>query len=210
MLGGIFVTKAYIRLLERQQSEFRPEYKKRLQKNFQMVRHDREAVGLNQLEGKVWLATPFVSGQPETGRASREAMVKMASSFVDTKDVVFLLLAVNPETDSVEKMQAFAQGNELALPQWWLVGAEGEKLRKFMKNELRYGIFPHEKDGSWNFDTSVVIVDRQRHIRGHFDFDRAAVENAKHQEAKGKDPEYPKLMLERLQKTIDYLLTNDQ
>jgi len=210
MVGGIFVTKAYIRLLKRQQTEFRPEYKKRLQKNFQMVRHDREAVSLDQLVGKIWLAAPFVSHQPESGQASRDAMVAMASEFSENEDVIFLLLAVSPETDSVEKMQVFAQGHELTLPQWWLVGAEGEKIRKFMKNELRFGIFPHQENEVWEFDTSVVIVDRQRHIRGHFDFDRAAIENAKYVKAKGKDPGYPRLMLERLQKTIDYLLTNDQ
>lgn len=210
MLGGIFVTKAYIRLLERQNTEFRPEYKKRLEKNLQLVRQDRTAVALDQLVGKVWLATPVVTAQPESGQLSREAMMQLAQEFSEEEDVVFILLATNPENDSVEVLQTFAEGQELSLPQWWLVGADGDTLRKYMKNELRYGIYPHEEEGIWSFDTSVVIVDRQRHIRGHFDFDGAARENAKVLEKKNVDPDYPDQMLKKLRRTVNYLLKNEQ
>lgn len=210
MIGGIFVAQAYVKLLKRQQTEFRPEYSKRLVKNLQLVRHDREAVSLGDLEGQVWLCAVVSVNQSETGELSRSAMKELAATFAESSDVKFLLATVDPEVETPDVLAAFAEENDLTLPNWWMVGAEPERLRKYLKNEMRFGEFPHLNEaGEWVFDTSVLVVDRNRHIRGHFDFDRAQ-KLAEGLTQKGDDVDVVGQLTAQLEKTVNYLLTNEQ
>jgi hypothetical protein len=76
----------------------------------------------------------------------------------------------------------------MKLPQWWLGGNEPDTLHKFIKNELKATMPPHEKDGQWAFDPTLVLIDKNGHLRravvpqqqggppfiATFDFDQAA------------------------------------
>ena len=51
------------------------------------------------------------------------------------------------------------------LPQWWLGSNEPKTLHKFIKNELKANLYPNEIDGKWNYDPSIVLIDKNGHIR---------------------------------------------
>ena len=51
------------------------------------------------------------------------------------------------------------------MPQWWVVSQRQQELHKFVKNEFKLAQFPHQENGKWVFDTSLVLVDRNRHVR---------------------------------------------
>jgi hypothetical protein len=42
---------------------------------------------------------------------------------------------------------------------------EKETLHKFIKNEFKANMLPHEKEGKWDYDGSLVLIDRNRHVR---------------------------------------------
>ena len=81
----------------------------------------------------------------------------------------------------------------MKLPQWWLGGNEPKTLHKFIKNELKTNIYPNEADGKWLYDSSIVLIDKNGHIRravvpqkqggppfiATFDFEQAAAWDAK-------------------------------
>lgn len=210
MAGGIIVANSYRKLLSRQNEVFRPEYSERLNKNLQLVRHDRKAVSLDDLDGQVWLCALVKPGQEETTKRSLAAIQETSEHFSSESDVKCVLIAVDPETDKPDDLATWADGQGLGLPRWWLVGAGAERLGKYLKNEMRFSDVPFEKDGKWVFDTSVVVVDRNRHIRGHFDFDRAAKLQEELPTGEGEEIDYPEMLAERLRRTVAYLLENEQ
>ena len=66
-------------------------------------------------------------------------------------------------------------------------------MHKFIKNELKATDFPHESNGKWIYDSSIVLIDKNGHIRravmpqkrggapyiAPFDFEQAAGWDAK-------------------------------
>ena len=210
MFGGIIVANSYRKLLSRQNEVFRPNYSERLNKNLQLVRQDRKAISLDDLGGQVWLCALVKTGQPETGKLSREVMVEMSNRFSEESDLKCVLIAADPESDTPAELSEWAESEGLTLPRWWLVGAGAERLGKYLKNEMRFSDVPYEKDGQWKFDTSVVVVDRNRHIRGHFDFDRAVTLQDELPPEDRDALNYREELTERLEMTIQYLLENEQ
>jgi hypothetical protein len=110
----------------------------------------------------------------------------------------------------------------IKLPQWWLGGNEPTTLHKFIKNELKASIYPNESNGKWQYDSSIVLIDKNGHIRravvpqkqggppfiATFDFEEAAK-----WDAKGVKTGTGRNNLEELEvllnHTIDRLLTEE-
>ena len=81
----------------------------------------------------------------------------------------------------------------MKLPQWWVGGNEAATLHKFIKNELKATLYPNESKGKWEYDSSIVLIDKNGHIRravvpqkrggppfiATFDFEQAAAWDAK-------------------------------
>ncbi|MCB1133498.1 MAG: hypothetical protein KDN05_20435, partial [Verrucomicrobiae bacterium] len=107
------------------------------------------------------------------------------------------------------------------LPQWWLASTDQKTLHKFIKNELKAGEFPHEKDGKWMFDSSIVLIDREGNIRravvpqkrggppfvATFDFAEAAEWDARGAKT-GTERSNVEELEQLLRKTIDTLLSS--
>jgi len=101
---------------------------------------------------------------------------------------VTLVLDPGPAEGLVDKLKAAAAEMEVTLPQWWVGSTEPNTLADFIRKELKPSVPPEKVEGSWKFDPSVTLVDRNGHIRravvpqkiggkpyiATFDFDQAA------------------------------------
>jgi len=103
---------------------------------------------------------------------------------------VTLLLDPIPREELEETLASAADEMGIGMPQWWLGTNDAVDLHRFIKNQLKADVFPHlDDDGKWVFDTTLTLIDRNRHIRhavvrqenqsgppylAAFDFDQAA------------------------------------
>jgi len=213
IFSGFFVTYAYKQLLERQQNEFRPEYKQRLTGNFGVVLQDGTQAALYDLEGKVWFAAMIDFRHLENDFGVLEGLKNLSEAFADRDDIHFVLFPVDPSKQRPEEFQELAKERGWDQSRWWIAGAGNEFLHKFLKNRMKMGIYPHEKDGKWIYDRSIVVIDRNMHLRGHYDFESAQKRDAA--QKKGdvevlEDESWTLKLRSHLKKTVEYLLSNER
>ncbi len=177
--------------------ENRPAYIYRItpERDLRMLRQDGKIVNLVDLRGNVIAINVFSIRDPQAAELSMAAMKRLASSHAATPDFSLVSLVIDPQPSEqlLSTLKNTAATNEIKLPQWWLAGNEPKTLHKFIKNELKATIFPHELRGKWAYDSSIVLIDKNGHIRravvpqkrggppfiATFDFAQAAAWDAK-------------------------------
>lgn len=132
---------------------------------FGVVRQDSSGAKLSDLFGKVWVVCGVSVKQPESWKATREVLLRLNERYAGREDFRIVCFTVDPESEEPEVLAATARELGVGLPEWWFAAAGEEYVHKFLKNKLKLEQLPHRKDGKWIYDSSVVLVDRDRHIR---------------------------------------------
>lgn len=193
VVGAVAILGAYRNYVKKQSSNERPAMNiNRLtpEKDLPLVRQDGSRADLLDLSGKVILIQTISSAQPEISKRSNEVMRRVAEKYAGNADValVSLVLDAGAPEKATEALVSAAGALHAELPAWWVATNEPGLLHKYVKKEFKASIFPHQVDGKWSFDTSLVLVDRNSIIRqpvvrqkrggapyvGPFDFDQAA------------------------------------
>lgn len=194
IVGGILILKSYEQWTKNSAEDDRPRYYYRITKerDLRIMRQDGQVVDLWDLHGKVWVLQVATLGQPETGAIANDVMNRLATTFAGEEDfaLVTLLLDPIPRENLESTLASAADARGIRLPKWWLGTNDAVDLHRFIKNQLKASIFPHiGADGKWVFDTTLTLIDRDRHIRhavvrqkhqpgppylAAFDFDQAA------------------------------------
>ncbi len=192
IVGGTLILMAYNKRAALTAGDERPAMPYRISKerDLRLQRQDGEVVDLHDLEGKVFVIQTVSLDQPEKDRLSTSVMKRLEEHYAGNPDFVLVSLLVDPipREDLDAKLEEIAGDRGMGLPKWWLGTTTPDPLHKFIKNELKTSMFPHEADGKWMYDTSLTVIDRNRHIRravvpqkqggppyiAVFDFDQAA------------------------------------
>lgn len=169
LLGGFLVLKAYENWAAKQAADTRPAIIHRIQKerDLRLLRQDGKTADLFDLRGRVFVLN--VLSLRDSGAASRSmaVMKRLSEQRADDKDFHLVTLVIDPipAPELRDTLAKAAETHGIRLPQWWLGANEPGTLHKFIKNELKAAVFPNEKDGKWNYDPSIVLIDRNGHIR---------------------------------------------
>lgn len=224
LLGGWLVLKAYEKWAAQQAGDDRPAiiYRIPKEKDLRVVRQDGKTADLFDLRGNVWVVNVISLTHPEASALSLAVMKRLSEEYLDTPDFSLVTLAVNPMPADkiVGALSNAADTHGMELPRWWLGGNEPETLHTFIKNELKASEFPHLAEDQWVFDSSIVLIDRNGHIRravvpqkqggppfiATFDFEQAAKWDSEGKKT-GTDRSNQEELESLLEATIDTLLT---
>jgi len=218
IVSAIGVYIAYMKLAERQASDETPSFKGRIEKNFKVWRQDESEGDLAEMDGEVYVIAPVLFSKPETWRHTREVLERLSRRYAERSDFHIICLTVDPEGEPPAKLKGYAEELGAKLPQWWLGATREESVHKFLKNILKMEMIPHKVDEEWVYDGTLVVIDRDRHIRkgtvrtdkrarmdAPFDFEAAAKWDAEHPTP--GDPTRVSRDLENLlQHVIDHVL----
>ena len=169
ILGGWLVLKAYDIWSGEKASDDRPAviYRITKERDLRMLRQDGQTANLADLRGKVIAVNVISLRDPEAAALSMDVMKRLAAERAGDPDFQLVTLVVDPQP--AEKLQPVlaetAAKHAINLPQWWLGSNEPKTLHKFIKNELKAEIYPNESDGKWEYDSSIVLIDKNGHIR---------------------------------------------
>jgi hypothetical protein len=169
LLGGCLVLKAYEKWSITQSKDDRPAviYRITKERDLRMLRQDGKEADLADLRGNVIAVNVMSLRDFQAAELSTGVMKRLAEKNTVTGHFHLVSLVIDPLP--VEKLSvtlretASAQGMEL--PQWWLGSNEPKTLHKFIKNELKSNIYPHETAGKWEYDSSIVLIDKNGHVR---------------------------------------------
>lgn len=167
IVGGIVILKAYEKRMEEGETDKRPSFVTQISdtKDLTYIRQDGKITDLNSLKGKVIVVQSLAKSQPE--EMTTGAMQRLSENYKDRSDLalVTLMLDPGPADDLQEELEILAGKIGAELPQWTVASNEGETLHRFIKNEFKASMLPYEEDGKWNYDQSLVLIDRNRHVR---------------------------------------------
>lgn len=225
-LGGWLVLKAYDRWSLQQAGNDRPAviYRITPERDLRMLRQDGKIVNLVDLRGKVIVVNVMSLRDPEAAKRSLDVMKRLAETQAETKNFNMVSLIIDPEPSEklLTTLSETASANGMKLPLWWCGSNEPKTLHKFIKNELKATIYPNETNGKWVYDGSIVLIDKNGHIRRAvvphtkngkpykadvvaFDFDQALKWDEEHQITGTTHSNIEELEI-LLNKTIDKLL----
>lgn len=192
VVGGWLVMKAYNNYVAERAKDDRPSIIHRIQpeRSLRVVRQDGETVDLMDLRDKVFAIHVVHTEQMEESSRSIDILKRAAETFSQEEDfrIVTLILNPGPPDQALKQLKQAASAMEVELPQWWVASNEQKTLTKFIRKELKPSMPPGEVEGRWKFDPSIVLVDRNGHLRravvpqkkggppyiAPFDFDQAA------------------------------------
>jgi cytochrome oxidase Cu insertion factor (SCO1/SenC/PrrC family) len=169
--SGVGIYAAYmkwgIKQAEKEAENARPGLVGRIddKSEFGVVRQDASGAKLSELFGKVWVVCGVSVKQPETWQATREVLLRLNERYAGNDDFRIVCFTVDPNQEVPAVLDAAAKELGVGLPKWWFAAAGEEYVHKFLKNKLKLGSVPHVKDGRWIYDSSITVVDRDRHIR---------------------------------------------
>lgn len=197
LVGGSLILLAYNQWSKSQAKDDRPAVVHRItpERDLRMIRQDGKIVDLVSLRKHVIALNVTSARDPQASELSMQVMKRLATARAGTADFNLVTLVLDPQPrEQVEKMLAdIAATRGMALPQWWCGTNIPEDLHKFIYNQLKASLYPYEKDGKWLYDSSIVLIDKNGHIRrgvvpqqrggppfvATFDFEQAAGWDAK-------------------------------
>ena len=163
-----------------------------------MITSDHVRRDLQDLKGNVTLSfTLSMKGGARSAAtigAVREVMASFGKEEPRPNILIFVIDGDEEKPDSVAGVLSDL-GKE---PEVWRVPASADhkdSLRAFMKNRMRFGIYPHEAEGELVYDTQLVLLDQHLQIRGpvgvpiDWDFAKVASWEAEYEKALKEHPD---------------------
>ena len=167
IVGGFVILKAYEKRTKEAISDDRPSFVTQISqtKDLTFLRQDGKVTDLMSLKGKVLVVQSLPQAQPEG--LSSGVMKRLAGEYAGNEDLVLVTLVLDPGPAEAlpAQLQAVAADLGAGLPQWVVGSNEKQTLHKFIKNEFKANMLPHEEGGKWAYDGSLVLIDRNRHVR---------------------------------------------
>lgn len=129
---------------------------------FELTERSGKPFRSRDMLGKVWVTTFFFATCP--GACPRlNANIQQLHNLEELKDVTWVSITVDPQTDTLEKLREYADHFQADSQRWLFCRGEFDYVRRvgrdFMKVEVSY-------QGHQDF---AVVIDRQGNIRGMFD-----------------------------------------
>lgn len=125
---------------------------------------------LDSIKGNVCVANYFFSYCKTICPIIMPNLTKVQKEFAQRKDFKMLSFSVDPERDSVARLEEYAQQLGIQTPQWHLLTGDKKLLYRFARNQL----FLTATDGDGGPDDfihsdKIALIDRTGHIRGYYD-----------------------------------------
>ncbi|MFL5331306.1 MAG: SCO family protein [Gemmataceae bacterium] len=141
---------------------------------FTFVGRDGKPVSDRDLLGRVCVFACFFTCCTESCPALSGSMARLQSDLKDVGNLRLLSLTVDPDNDTPEKLDAYAQTFGADPQRWLFLTSDRSKVEEFVVGRLKLGLEenkgPERNTGNKMLHSSkLVLVDQKGEIRGYFD-----------------------------------------
>lgn len=138
--------------------------------DFEFVDQYGEKVTQKTLSGKIYVTEYFFTTCKSICPIMNSHLTRLYKQFKDTPDLMFLSHTVDPETDSVPVLRAYAEAHGVTDRKWLFV--TGPKAQLYTLARKGYVLNAEEGDGGADdfiHTQNFALVDKEKHIRGYYD-----------------------------------------
>lgn len=137
---------------------------------FSFLDQNGETITEKDIAGKVYIVDYFFTTCRSICPIMTNQMQRIYNEYKGNSDVIFLSHTVDPETDSVEVMAAYAEQKQADASQWHFLTGD----KKALYDLARTGYYLDAEQGDGGPDDFIhtpnfALIDRDRHIRGFYD-----------------------------------------
>jgi protein SCO1/2 len=141
--------------------------------DFTLTERSGQPFGLNDLRGQVWVADFIFTNCAGTCPIMTTAMTEIQKTALAEKldDIKLVSITVDPERDTPEVLQRFADGYGALQDRWYFLTGEGAAIQQLANK----GFLLSAATGGGSEEEPIihsnrfVLVDRQGRIRGYYD-----------------------------------------
>ncbi len=144
-----------------------------------------EPFGSRDLAGDVYVASFFFTSCPTICPRLMEQVKKLQWGFdeYDVEDVRLISISVDPETDTPERLAAYAEGLGVDPARWRLLTGDRAEIRRLLEQGFKVAMGQRSEDDAM-FDIAhsakLVLVDPQGGHRGYYDTDDEGLDEVFH------------------------------
>ena len=138
--------------------------------DYELVNHYGDQANLKAWENKIVVANFFFTHCPVVCPKLTASMKKVQLSNKENKDLLLLSYTVDPDRDSVQRLQQFINKFSIDDSNWQLMTGNKTVLYRLARNSFK--IVATDGDGGPNdfiHSEKLVLIDKQKRIRGYYD-----------------------------------------
>ena len=141
---------------------------------FELTSHSGTPFGTDDLQYKVWVAGFMSTPETDTGPAHPRVMKLLQQELLqhpEARDIRLISVALDPQHDTPEILQKYAREQDVQDGFWTLLTGSRELIVDLVRNGFMRQVddTASKTDSSIVHSTSLVLVDRHRRVRGHYE-----------------------------------------
>ncbi len=147
--------------------------------NIHLINQLGDSVSLYDIKGKAIVVNFFFTSCASICPTLTKNMAMLQQSFlkggnamepVDSSIVQFVSFSVDPETDSVARLKAYADKFKVNHDNWWMLTGSKDSIYDFAFEQLKVDKFSTERiDSNFVHTSRFVLIDKNYVVRGYYD-----------------------------------------
>jgi len=139
---------------------------------FAFTNQDGHTITEKDVQGKVQVVEYFFTTCPGICKVMNNNLSKVYEALKDDDDCIILSHTVDPETDTVTVMKAYAQKLKAEAPSWQFLTGNKDDLYRMARQEYLLALedtVNTNKETDFIHTEYVTLLDKNRRIRGFYD-----------------------------------------
>lgn len=142
--------------------------------DFSFVERSGSEMTLTHLRGKIWIANFIYTNCPDTCPIQSARMKALQDEFSEEADLRLVSITVDPDRDTPEVLEAYADSFGADLERWLFLTGEKEIIHRFAQEGFRLGAaqIAHEhraaSGATHTHSPRFVLIDGDAQIRGYY------------------------------------------
>ncbi|NEM97218.1 SCO family protein [Pontibacter burrus] len=136
--------------------------------DFAFVDQDSQQVTQETVAGKIYVTDFFFTTCPSICPKMKNQMLRIYEKYKDNPNVVILSHTIDPEHDTVAVLKDYAERMNVTAAKWHFLTGDRDSIYDMA---LKYFIGVQEDseaEGGFAHSGDFMLVDHNRHIRGHY------------------------------------------
>lgn len=136
---------------------------------FSYLDQDSNTVDVAAIQNKIFVAEFFFTSCPSICPKMQQQMLRFYEKYKDNSDVIILAFTIDPQRDSVGKLNTYAHKLKIETSKWHLLTGNKDSIYALAESFLVSAAEDADAPGGHIHSGNFVLVDAKQRLRGYYD-----------------------------------------